>query len=248
MEELFKPRARSIVHLLETDLDAFLEKLAGLDAAREGLVTHKNLPNFAYDDDREGRTSDVIVAGWPDIVLDSSEALAAADRERLARFDELPDVSAIESKGMWEKAVFLANNPVYNRVIALALKDTQFLHGLRVTSIGEEMQHHLGADEPPDHVVDVAERQARKTARRLSLIHSILQKLKHSGVNQGTVALPDSDPYARLAFESKVENSIVVIRPYFSRIEMRFEHSEWEGHDSWFNDRVAGYKHFNWTP
>ena len=247
-DDLLKPGARSVVHVLETDLAAFCEALGNVDRVdRRSLIVHETLRRFAGWQERSDDDVDVVIARWNDVICNRPEVLEREEQEQYARSGQLPDVSPVESESLWTKAIFLARNPAYDRAISTALEDTRFLNSLRVTPFDDELQlqlHHV-TDESDSANFEEVMLRARKTARLLDIVHGAVERLREHVVG-GTVVLPPFDPFHEISRPGSDNRSLIIVRPCFSRIELRYSSGQ-EDEDAWLADRTREYRHFDWT-
>ncbi len=254
IEDLRAPGARSVVHVLETDLQDLLVALGDPRDAKEYSATtsepllHKSLRDFAHADEVGGKTSevtDIIIASWRSSLDDSREALYVESQK--SRMEFLPDEeTGPGSAGLWSKAKFLAKNPSFDRVTTLAMQDAQFLRQMTVTEMSDN--YHNQGNDPTDVSDELWEKERRiasRSARRLCYIHAAIEDLRRTHREQGAVVVPDSDPYAALTQEDG-ERAIIVIRPCFAKIDMSVAGSEWDVQNKWFQDLLANFSQYCW--
>ncbi len=251
VETLVCTSARSVVHLLETDLDEFIRTVSSL--AKRRLSVYKSLRGFALaQEEVNAGAINLIVATWDSIVTDTPEAIEEAEMEGSAKPGPLPKIADIESNDLWEKAIFLHRNPEYDRAISLILEDLRFLKHLQWKSIGEEVNEQCYLSDPEDQLKleDQVNQNAQKAARRLSYIHAAIRQLMKVANGGSRIVLPDRYRYAALESQSD-SGTVVVVRPYFAQIDMEIPGSESERierRDSWFIELTHDYKHFFWSP
>lgn len=243
---LLRDGARSVVHVLETELDAVIGWIAGSPNA-DGVSFHESLRDYAtaWSEGAVGEKADVIVARWDSTLNDSPESVAEEQVDR-PPLDMVPNVGA-ESTVLWNKATYLANHPVLERTLDAALRDLSFLREMRVEDLSDDLIGRRGMD--PDNIDEDtwAEEQhlASLSARRLRYIHAAIARLRKVHARNGAVLLPDRDPYAGMGKDFD-GGAIIVIRPYFARIDMSVPNSPREHLDEWFLDRVARYDQYRW--
>lgn len=241
VDALGEPGTRAVVHVLETELDGFVQ------AMRDGSkgCTVVQLKDAAEPE--EGlRGTVLVVADWDSIIVNSPREIAQNERDAYSRAfqSQLPEVEGIESKTLWGKATFLANQPAFDNVVSLVLKDLGFLRGLRLQSIGDEVEQTFWMNDADPEIVEGIERKAHESARLLGLIHGAVAKLR-ALASGNTVTAPEGSCYGSLRNPAATD-AIILVRPFFARIDMQLPHSEWEQHDEWFQNFIVGYTHYRW--
>lgn len=254
IDKLLVAGARSVVHVLETDLPDVLHALGSpLDAADlppEGaeVVCHESLRIFliAGHEGNLGTHADVIIAGWDSTLKDEPKSVT---HDKLYRpWDHVASIGiALESAHLWGKATFLAKNPAFERTLTVALRDLEFLRQISLTDVSDDLYHRQGID-PADPGVEVLEeewRAAARSANRLRYIHAAIEDLRKVHERQGSIVVPDRNPYEALTQEAS-ERAIIVIRPHFAKIDMSLPGSDWERKNEWFEDLLDGYSNYRW--
>ena len=244
---LFQPGSRSVVHVLETELDELIGEIQKVTAP-DSLRMHEGLRQYAaaWNERESGTRDNVIVARWDSTLKDDPKSVAENQLDRPWVNVAASDL-ALESPALWEKATFLALNPVLERAINAALKDVKFLREMRVEDVSDDLYGRQGID-PEDSQSDViAEdwRLAARSANRLRYIHAAIEELRQVHAKKGAVVLPDRNPYEGLG-EGYIDGAIVVIRPYFANIDMSLPGSEWKRQNEWFENCISRYKSYRW--
>jgi len=252
-EALLQGARRSVVHVLEIDLPDLLRALGSpLEATKvplEGVdvVLHNSLRDFALasHESKVGRRADVIIAGWDSTLRDEPESVTY---ERLYRpWEQVANIPIdLESEHLWSKATMLAKNPWMEQAMSAALRDLEFLRGMRLTDVSDELYQNYGIDpaEIGDEVLEPERRIAARSAKRLRYIHAAIENLREIQKRKGSVIVPDRDPYTDLT--GVTDRAVVVIRPHFARIDLSVPGSEWEQQNQWFVDYMGGYSSFRW--
>lgn len=255
VDVLLRPGKRSVVHVLETDLEDLFKAIGPLVEAEkvppEGVeaVRHGSLRNFvsAGHESRVGTRADVIIAGWDSTLKDEPRSVTY---EKLYRpWDHVASAGIdLESAHLWGKATFLAKNPSFERVVTDALRDLEFLREMKLTDVSDDLYYRQGIDpaEAEDEVLDKEWRNAARSANRLRYIHAAIDDLKRIHDSRGSVVIPDRNPYEGLTQEDS-DRTIIVVRPYFARIDMLVPGSEWEQKNEWFEECIGGYANYRWN-
>jgi hypothetical protein len=253
VDALLREGARSVVHVLETDLPDLLHALGSPPNAAKvpepvNVVRHDSLRDFVVADyeGRVGMRADVIVAGWDSTLRDEPGSVTYEKLYQPWDFVVSENIG-LESADLWGKATFLAKNPAFERVFTAALRDLKFLREMSLTDVSDDLYHSQGID-PADvggEVFDQECRTATRSANRLRYIHAAIEDLRKIHDRKGSVVVPDRNPYEALTVED-IDRAIIIIRPYFARIDMSLPGSGWEQKDQWFEDRLGGYSEYRW--
>lgn len=252
-EALLGEGGRSVVHVLETDLPDLLHAFGSpLDAAKvpdgADVVRHDSLRDFvvAGYEGRVGKRADVIVAGWDSTLKDEPGSVTY---EKLYQpWDHVASTwIGLESAHLWGKATFLAKNPAFERAVAAALQDLEFLREMNLTDVSDDLYHRQGIDpaDAGDEVMEREQRAATRSANRLRYIHAAIEDLRKIHDRKGSVIVPDRDSYGNLKHED-TGTAIVVIQPHFARIDMSLPGSGWEQQNQWFEDCIGRYSTYRW--
>lgn len=245
---LLEQGRKSVIHVLETDLQDLTDRFRQMaDAAKVKIQIHENLRGYASacNEGANAGCVDLIVARWDSSLDDDPRTVADALREH-PEDRALERVVDLGMQSVWDKAVFIAKNPVAGRTIEAAMKDLGFLRDLRQIDVSEALSELEGIDledEGNQELIAEERRLARLSGKRLWYIHAAIGDLRKIHAKKGYVTVPDFDPYEQMGHG---DNAIVVIRPYFARIDMSMRHSEWEMQNQWFEDRVGGYSNYLW--
>lgn len=254
VEALLAAGARSVVHVLETDLQDLLSALGSpLEAAKvqpegEEVVCHESLRDFvsAGYEGKVGMRADVVIAGWDSTLRDEPESVTY---DKLYQpWDHVASTgTGLESAHLWGKATFLAKNPAFERAITAALRDLKFLREMSLTDVSDDLYHRQGIDpaDAGDEELDREWRAAARSANRLRYIHAAIEDLRKIHDRQGSIAVPDRNPYEALT-QKDSDQAIIVIRPYFAKVDMSLPGSECERKNEWFEERLGRYSNYRW--
>lgn len=254
IDALLVAGAKSVVHVLETDLQDLLHALGSpLEATKvppegAGTVCHESLRDFvvAGYEGKVGTRADVIIASWDSTLKDEPEMVTY---DKVYRpWDHVASTGiGLESAYLWGKATFLAKNPAFERAITAALRDLEFLKKMSLTDVSEDLYHRQGIDpaDAGDEVLDQEWRAAARSANRLRYIHAAIEDLRKIHDRKGSVVVPDRYPYEALTRDDS-DRAIIVIRPYFARIDMSLPGSAWEQKNQWFEECVGRYCQYRW--
>lgn len=245
---LLEKGRKSVIHVLETDLQDLTDRFRQVaDAAKVKIQIHEDLRGYASacNEGANAGCVDVIVARWDSSLDDDPRTVADELREQPKDRASEPVVD-LGRQSVWDKAVFIVKNPVAGRMIEAAMKDLKFLRDLRHIDVSEALSELEGIDledERSQELIAEERRLASLSGKRLRYIHAAIGELRRVYEKKGYVYVPDFDPYEQMGHG---DSAIVVIRPYFARIDMSMRHSEWEMQNQWFEDRVGGYSKYLW--
>ena len=253
-DALLRTGQRSVIHVLETDLKELIRALGSPQGAaalpQDGAETvrHDSLRDFviACYEDKVGTHADVIIAGWDSTLKDEPKSVTYDELYR--PWEQVASTGiGLESTHLWDKAIFLARNSAFERVIGAALRNLEFLREMKVEDVTDNLHDRQGIDpaDMDDEARDKEWRLATRSAKRLRYIHAAIEDLRQVHASKGAVVVPDSDPYAALK-QVDGDRAIIVVRPYFARIDMSLPGSEWKQQNEWFEDYVGGYAQYRW--
>lgn len=245
---LFDKGKKTVIHVLETDLHDLVDGIKHVAAvAMMQTRIHECLRDYAAACAEGANVGcvDVVIARWDSSLKDDPRTVADALREHPEDRAGEPVVE-LGMQSVWDKAVFIAKNPEVGRAIEAAMKDLVFLRKLRQMNVSGALYEYQGVDledEGNQELIAEEQRSARLSGKRLWYIHTAISELRNMYARKGYVTVPDFDPYEQLTHG---DNAIVLIRPYFARIDMSLRNSEWGVQNQWFEDCLAGYLNYRW--
>ncbi|MBW8366733.1 MAG: hypothetical protein K0M70_02615 [Arenimonas sp.] len=247
VDSLLEKGARSVVHVLESDLDDLIQAVKRLTDL-DGVMIHEDLWRYASacNEGMTGSVADLVVARW-DSTLKHEPAWVVERQLDWTRESVEQTEFGLESTTLRDKATFLAKNPAVDRAVTVALRDLKFLREMNVQDISDES---VGREGTGDTGIDkdVARddgRLAARSAKRLRYIHAAIEQLREDHAWKGAVLVSDRNPYWGLG-QDDADRAIVVIRPHFARIDMAVPGSEWEKQNQWFEEVISAYSNYRW--
>jgi hypothetical protein len=251
-DDLFSGK-KTVVHLIESDVDDFIQWLGGWrviwPGAHETLnddVIHRfdSLREYAYGCEQGTRPPGpkLIFANWQSILQDHPADLARDEFKQDSKdFATFGFSTNLESNLIWGRAIFLARHPQYDRLLAAALKNNSKLGAMTLRLVDEEAM--LDADDPlPENV----EHDAWRAYRHICCIAEHTNRLQALAIGGTAIPFMPWEPYEGLRANST--ETVIMVAPFFAPVHPpdQFLPDVEHEHSGWFGDLTRTWQHMSW--